>query len=127
MNFLEKHLEKKLDPRKFPNHIAFIIDGNGRWAKRRDKIRSYGHRFGVQACKTTIDDCLRLGIKYVSMYGFSTENWNRPQEEHTHAPACCGDADLPDSHRMFRCNGQRGNYCGGIHGEHFARSGCGRS
>lgn len=81
MNFLVKQLEKKLDPNKFPNHIAFIIDGNGRWAKRRDKIRSYGHRFGVQACKTTIDDCLRLGIKYVSMYGFSTENWNRPKEE----------------------------------------------
>lgn len=81
MKILEKKLEKQLEPSKFPRHIAFIIDGNGRWAKKRDKIRSYGHKYGIKACKTTIDNCLRLGIKYVSMYGFSTENWNRPQEE----------------------------------------------
>lgn len=81
MKMFEKKLEKKLEPNKFPKHIAFIIDGNGRWAKKRDQIRSYGHKFGVKACKNIVEDCLRLGIKYVSMYGFSTENWNRPQDE----------------------------------------------
>lgn len=74
-------LKNKLNPSKFPTHITFIIDGNGRWAKRRGLPRSFGHKAGIKACKTTINDCLNLGIKYVSMYGFSTENWNRPKDE----------------------------------------------
>ena len=73
--------KKKLNPDKFPNHIAFIIDGNGRWAKLRGLPRSMGHRAGIVACKNTINECFDLGIKYVSIYGFSTENWNRPKDE----------------------------------------------
>lgn len=73
--------KNKLNPAKFPTHIAFIIDGNGRWAKKRGLTRSFGHRAGIKACKVTIEECLNLGIKYVSLYGFSTENWNRPQDE----------------------------------------------
>ena len=73
--------KKKLNPDKFPHHIAFIIDDNGRWAKLRGLPRSMGHRAGIVACKNTINNCFDLGIKYVSIYGFSTENWNRPKDE----------------------------------------------
>ena len=74
-------LKKQLDFAKLPNHIAFIIDGNGRWAKKRGLPRSFGHKAGIVTCKSTIVECLNLGIKYVSIYGFSTENWNRPKDE----------------------------------------------
>ena len=74
-------IKNKLDPQKFPNHIAFIIDGNGRWAKKRGLPRSMGHRAGIVACRETLEECYNLGIKYVSIYAFSTENWNRPKDE----------------------------------------------
>ncbi len=75
-------LEKnKLDSKKFPNHIAFIIDGNGRWAKQRGLPRSMGHKAGIVTCKEIINECFNLGINFVSIYGFSTENWNRPKDE----------------------------------------------
>lgn len=64
-----------------PTHIAFIIDGNGRWAKKKHLIRNIGHKYGVEAVKKTIDACLELKIKIASFYVFSTENWKRPQEE----------------------------------------------
>ena len=64
-----------------PEHIAFIIDGNGRWAKERNLPRTYGHKKGVEAVKNTIDNCICYGIKIVSFYVFSTENWGRPKEE----------------------------------------------
>ena len=64
-----------------PNHIAFIIDGNGRWAKQKNKPRSYGHKVGVQTLKTAIKNAREFGVKVVSVYAFSTENWNRPKDE----------------------------------------------
>ena len=64
-----------------PNHIAFIMDGNGRWAKKRGFPRSFGHEAGVKTLMSVLEDCFDLGVKYVSVYAFSTENWNRPQEE----------------------------------------------
>lgn len=73
--------KRKLNPDKFPQHIAFIIDGNGRWANKRGLPRTMGHRAGIIACKDVLEECYNLGIKYVSMYAFSTENWNRPKEE----------------------------------------------
>ena len=71
----------KINPDKIPNHVAFIIDGNGRWAKKRGLIRSMGHRVGFDNVKTILNEVHALGIKYMSVYAFSTENWNRPQEE----------------------------------------------
>ena len=62
-------------------HIAFILDGNGRWAKKRGKERLYGHEKGVEAIRKTIDACLKYNIKYVSLFCFSTENWKRSREE----------------------------------------------
>ena len=73
--------KNKLDSKKFPNHIAFIIDGNGRWAKQRGLPRSMGHKAGIVTCKEIINECFNLGINFVSIYGFSTENWNRPKDE----------------------------------------------
>lgn len=64
-----------------PKHIAIIMDGNGRWAKLHGKARVYGHHQGVESVRTMVETCTELGIKYLTIYAFSTENWNRPEEE----------------------------------------------
>ena len=66
---------------KVPNHIAIILDGNGRWAKKRGLPRSAGHKAGANVFRTISDECANLGIEYVTFYAFSTENWNRPESE----------------------------------------------
>lgn len=70
-----------IDPARLPNHIAVIMDGNGRWAKKRGKPRIFGHRAGSESVKAIIDTCARLQIKAVTLYAFSTENWKRPKAE----------------------------------------------
>ena len=64
-----------------PQHIAIIMDGNGRWANEQGKERSYGHQAGVDAVRRITSECTRLGVKYLTLYTFSTENWNRPADE----------------------------------------------
>ena len=64
-----------------PKHIAFIMDGNGRWAKKRGMPREHGHRFGVKAFRAVIEHCDRLGLEAATFYAFSTENWKRPERE----------------------------------------------
>lgn len=64
-----------------PQHIAIIMDGNGRWATERGKDRSYGHQAGVETVRRITSECTRLGVKYLTLYTFSTENWNRPSTE----------------------------------------------
>ncbi len=64
-----------------PAHVAIIMDGNGRWAKRRGMIRSFGHRSAVEAVRAAIEAAGEAGVKYLTLYAFSEENWNRPQEE----------------------------------------------
>ncbi|PQJ15753.1 di-trans,poly-cis-decaprenylcistransferase [Aureicoccus marinus] len=64
-----------------PKHIAIIMDGNGRWAKQRGKLRVFGHENGVEAVRKTVENCARLKIDYLTLYAFSTENWNRPKLE----------------------------------------------
>ena len=66
---------------KIPEHIAVIMDGNGRWAKKRMMPRSYGHRRGFDVFVSTADVCSDLGVKYLTVYAFSTENWSRPRDE----------------------------------------------
>ena len=73
--------ETKLDMERIPEHIAIIMDGNGRWATERGKDRSFGHQAGVDAVRCITSECTRLGVKYLTLYTFSTENWNRPPEE----------------------------------------------
>ncbi len=64
-----------------PNHIAIIMDGNGRWAKKRKLNRIFGHRHAIKAVDETVTACMELGVKYLTLYTFSTENWNRPKRE----------------------------------------------
>ena len=68
-------------PAIIPGHIAIVMDGNGRWAKKRNRPRSMGHQAGLKALKKTIRNCVRLGIKTLTIFAFSSENWNRPEGE----------------------------------------------
>ena len=70
-----------IDINNIPQHIAVIMDGNGRWATERGKERSYGHQAGVESVRRITSECTRLGVKYLTLYTFSTENWNRPADE----------------------------------------------
>ena len=70
-----------IDMRRIPQHGAIIMDGNGRWANEKGKERSYGHQAGVETVRRITSECTRLGVKYLTLYTFSTENWNRPATE----------------------------------------------
>ena len=74
-------MTQQLDMNRIPQHIAIIMDGNGRWAAERGKPRSFGHQAGVDAVRKITSECTRLGVKYLTLYTFSTENWNRPATE----------------------------------------------
>ena len=77
----EYALARLIDPDRLPAHIAIIMDGNGRWAKRRNLPRVAGHKSGIQPVRTTVDTCARLGLRAVTLYAFSVENWKRPLTE----------------------------------------------
>ena len=74
-------LREHIDIHKLPNHIAIIMDGNGRWAKTHGKPRIFGHRNGVKAVRDTVEGAAELGIQFLTLFAFSTENWNRPKME----------------------------------------------
>ena len=74
-------MRRELDPTKLPTHVAIIMDGNGRWAAANGKNRLFGHKNGVKSVQAIVEESARLGIKHLTLYAFSTENWNRPQEE----------------------------------------------
>ena len=73
--------DTKIDMNRIPRHIAIIMDGNGRWATERGKQRSYGHQAGVDTVRKITSECTRLGVKFLTLYTFSTENWSRPADE----------------------------------------------
>ncbi|MBS3976516.1 MAG: isoprenyl transferase [Syntrophomonadaceae bacterium] len=77
----ENALLKQLDLNRMPYHIAVIMDGNGRWAMKRNMSRDLGHRAGIKSLRSTVEACGELGIRILSIYAFSTENWKRPKEE----------------------------------------------
>ena len=74
-------LKESIDINRVPKHIAIIMDGNGRWAKKQNKMRLSGHRQGAKALKNIIETAANIGVKYITVYAFSTENWNRPKDE----------------------------------------------
>jgi len=74
-------LLESIDKNKLPGHIAIIMDGNGRWAKQKGSMRIFGHKNAVTSVREAIEGCAELGVKYLTLYAFSTENWRRPQEE----------------------------------------------
>lgn len=74
-------LKNQIDKNNLPEHIAIIMDGNGRWAKEKGKLRVFGHENGTKSVKTTVTTCAELGVKHLTLFAFSTENWNRPKLE----------------------------------------------
>src|SRR5579864_5070303 len=74
-------LANTVDPDRLPAHIAIIMDGNGRWARRRSLPRAAGHKAGIEPVRTTVETCSRLGIQVLTLYAFSVENWKRPRTE----------------------------------------------
>ncbi len=74
-------LAEQIDQNNIPSHVAIIMDGNGRWAKKQGKARVFGHKHGVNSVRTAIDAAAEIGVKALTIYAFSTENWNRPKTE----------------------------------------------
>lgn len=74
-------VKENIDLGNLPAHIAVIMDGNGRWAKQQGALRIFGHHHGVKSVRDTVEGCVELGVKYLTLYTFSTENWNRPKLE----------------------------------------------
>lgn len=81
MNTEQMDLKSQIDLDRLPGHIAIIMDGNGRWAKKRGMPRTYGHQSGVTSVRETTEAAAELGVKYLTLYAFSTENWKRPKFE----------------------------------------------
>src|SRR5579862_7338778 len=77
----DRELACAIDPNRLPEHIAIIMDGNGRWANRRSLPRVAGHKAGIGPVRGTVESCARLGIKVLTLYAFSVENWKRPRAE----------------------------------------------
>ncbi len=78
---VESELLARIDWNRLPAHAAIIMDGNGRWARAKGKPRVFGHRAGVESVRSIVDTSARLGLKAVTLYAFSTENWKRPANE----------------------------------------------
>ena len=74
-------ITNEIDKDKVPKHIAIIMDGNGRWAQSQGKDRTFGHQNGVESVREAIKGCREIGVRFLTLYAFSTENWNRPREE----------------------------------------------
>lgn len=77
----DDRLLQQIDPKRLPAHIAIIMDGNGRWAARRNKTRTAGHRAGAESVRDSVETTARLGIPFITLYAFSVENWKRPKRE----------------------------------------------
>ena len=74
-------IPENINQNKIPKHIAIIMDGNGRWAKQREKPRIFGHKNAIKSVRETVEGCAEIGVKYLTLYAFSTENWKRPKLE----------------------------------------------
>jgi len=98
--------ERTLDPTRIPTHIAIIMDGNGRWAAARGLPRAAGHRAGLEAVRRTVDACRDCGIRVLTLYAFSTENWRRPADEVAALMRLMGEAVVDEAAELVR---------GGVH------------
>ena len=78
---VEREILERIDPDRLPRHVAIIMDGNGRWARKRNLPRVEGHRAGIRAVRETVEAAARLGFEVITLYAFSTENWKRPRHE----------------------------------------------
>lgn len=104
-----------LQPDRIPRHVAMIMDGNGRWAKSRGRIRLQGHRAGADTVARVLDYCADYGVQYLTLYAFSTENWSRPKAEVDGLMRLLGsfledkEAELVEKRCRFRAIGRRGD------------------
>lgn len=78
---MQEGLAAQIDRERLPHHIAIIMDGNGRWAEEKGQERLYGHFHGVESVRNIVEGCAELGVQYLTLYAFSTENWDRPRQE----------------------------------------------
>lgn len=118
---------------KTPTHIAIIMDGNGRWAKKRGNIRLFGHRAGAESVRRTLRYCKKYGVRYLTLYAFSTENWSRPKDEVSGLMKLLDDYLVKNEKEMveerirFRVIGRRADLPGNLvkrieHAEEITRS-----
>lgn len=94
-------VKERIDFSNLPKHIAIIMDGNGRWAKSKNQDRTFGHKNAINAVKETIEGCSELGIKYLTLYTFSTENWHRPEYEVNTLMDLLSSTILEESNEIF--------------------------
>lgn len=106
-------LKAQLDLNKLPQHVAIIMDGNGRWAKGKGKLRIFGHNQGVESVRQVVEAAVEIGIPYLTLYAFSTENWNRPKLEVTALMEILVSAINKETKTLMK-NGVRLNAIGNI-------------
>ncbi len=104
-------LKDQIQLERLPKHIAVIMDGNGRWAKEQGKPRIFGHRNAIQAVREVSEACAELGVSYLTLYTFSTENWNRPADEVSGLMTLLGQTILKETETLLK-NGIRLSVCG---------------
>lgn len=92
---------EKIDKNNLPKHVAIIMDGNGRWAKSRGEERTFGHKNAISAVRNAISACDKAGIKYLTLYTFSTENWNRPSDEVNTLMSLLSETLLKEAEELF--------------------------
>ena len=92
---------EKIDKNNLPKHVAIIMDGNGRWAKSRGEERTFGHKSGVTSVRNAISACDKVGIEYLTLYTFSTENWNRPSDEVNTLMSLLSETLLKEAAELF--------------------------
>lgn len=98
---MKKDLLEKIDKNNVPKHIAIIMDGNGRWAKLRGKERTFGHKNAISAVRNAISACNKVGVDYLTLYTFSTENWNRPTDEISILMSLLAETLLKEASELF--------------------------
>lgn len=92
---------EKIDKTKLPKHIAIIMDGNGRWAKTRGEERTFGHKNAIKAVRNAINSCNKAGVEFLTLYTFSTENWNRPADEVSTLMGLLSETLILESEEIF--------------------------
>lgn len=98
---MEQNLLDIIDKRNVPKHIAIIMDGNGRWAKSRGEERTYGHKNAISAVRNAIAACAKADVEYLTLYTFSTENWNRPEDEITTLMTLLSESLIKESDELL--------------------------
>ena len=94
-------IKEKINPDQLPKHVAIIMDGNGRWAKTRGKERTFGHKHAIKAVRDAVNACNEIHIPYLTLYTFSTENWNRPQNEVNTLMTLISETMLEEAEEIF--------------------------